>query len=520
MKEDYGLKMVLHPHGDSHIETPADIDRIFQATDPEYVGFCLDTGHIVYGDGDPMELCRKYPERISYVHIKAMDPVLVKQAHDEDWPFVKAVHAGVSVTPPAGLPDMRDLIEALADLDKELYVVCEQDMYGCDKSFPLPNAVKTREYLASLGLGPPERHDDVTVRIGMIGPGGMGQAHIERIHTVIAGGRVVAVSRRRPGQGGRGRRAHRRMPLHLGRAIESPDVDAVMICSFGPAHEVDVLACIAAGKPVLCEKPLTPTSAAALRIMEAEQAAGRRLVTVGFMRRFDASYREMKALLDSGELGETLMVHCAHRNPTVPENYTWDMAINDTAIHEVDTMRWLLGEEFVSARVDTPKKTSLRFPHLQDPLVLILTSASGVRVDDEIFVNCQFGYDIRCEAVAERGAVSLADQELIGAHELPGLATAHPRPQRPLPRRLRHRGSGVDLGRGARRAHRLDLVGRLRRRLRLRRRGQGPHRGRRGRRRDDREARRSTPDVRGRSRLRHRPRRRGACSPRPSRRRS
>ena len=122
--------------------------------------------------------------------------------------------------------------------------------------------------------------------------------------------------------------------------------------------------------------------------MEAEQAAGRRLVTVGFMRRFDASYREMKALLDSGELGETLMVHCAHRNPTVPENYTWDMAINDTAIHEVDTMRWLLGEEFVSARVDTPKKTSLRFPHLQDPLVLILTSASGVRVDDEIFVNC------------------------------------------------------------------------------------------------------------------------------------
>jgi len=84
MKEDYGLKMVLHPHGDSHIETPDDIDRIFQATDPEYVGFCLDTGHIIYGDGDPMELCRKYPERISYVHIKAMDPSLVAQAHDED----------------------------------------------------------------------------------------------------------------------------------------------------------------------------------------------------------------------------------------------------------------------------------------------------------------------------------------------------------------------------------------------------------------------------------------------------
>lgn len=153
MKQDYGLTMVLHPHGDSHIETPADIDRVFEATDPEYVGFCLDTGHIIYGGGDPMELCRKYPERISYVHIKAMDPDLVRTAHEEDWPFVRAVKAGCSVTPPAGLPDMKDLVEALADLDKELYVVCEQDMYGCPKDQPLPLAIQTREYLASLGLG-------------------------------------------------------------------------------------------------------------------------------------------------------------------------------------------------------------------------------------------------------------------------------------------------------------------------------------------------------------------------------
>jgi len=254
----------------------------------------------------------------------------------------------------------------------------------------------------------------VTVNIGMIGPGGMGQAHIDRIHTVIAGGRVVAVSDVDAANATAvAQRIDGAAHATSTELIQSPDVDAVMICSYGPAHEADVLACIAAGKPVFCEKPLTPTAEAALRIMEAEQATGRRLVTVGFMRRFDSSYRQMKALLDSGELGETLMVHCAHRNPTVPENYTWDMAINDTAIHEVDTMRWLLGEEFVSARVDKPRKTTLRFPHLQDPLVLILTSESGVRVDDEIFVNCQFGYDIRCEAVAERGAVSLADQNVI-----------------------------------------------------------------------------------------------------------
>lgn len=261
----------------------------------------------------------------------------------------------------------------------------------------------------------------MTLRIGMIGPGGMGQAHIERIHSVIAGGRVVAVTDLNAENA-------RKVADRIGATtfpsaaelIASDDVDAVMICSFGPAHEPDVIAALKAGKYVFCEKPLAPTADACARIMEAEQKAGKKLVTVGFMRRFDASYREMKAILDSGEIGEALMVHNAHRNPTVPESYTWDMAINDTAIHEIDTMRWLLGEEFVSARVDKPKRTSLRFDHLQDPLVLILTTESGVRVDDEVFVNCQYGYDIQCELVGENGAVRLSDQELVQRADLQG----------------------------------------------------------------------------------------------------
>ena len=254
----------------------------------------------------------------------------------------------------------------------------------------------------------------MTLRIGMIGPGRMEQSHLDRIHTVIAGGRVVAVSDVNAAIAQTvADRIGATAYATSAELIASPDVDAVMICSHGPAHEPDVLACIAAEKPVFCEKPLTPTADAALRIMQAEQAGGRLLVTVGFMRRFDASYREVKATLDSGEIGAPLMVHCAHRNPTVADFYTRDMAINDSAIHEIDAIRWLLGEEFVSARVDTPKSTSLAAAHLQDPLVLVLQTASGVRVDDEVFVTCQYGYDIRCEVVAEKGTVSLADQNVV-----------------------------------------------------------------------------------------------------------
>lgn len=153
LKDEYGLAMVLHPHGDSHIETPQDIDRIFAATDPAYVNLCLDTGHIVYGGGDPIEMIRRYPERIAYVHIKAFDVDLTREAHEKDWPFGEAVARGLSVRPPAGAPDMTELVDALADLDKPLYVICEQDLYPCDPRLPLPNAVMTRQYLASCGLG-------------------------------------------------------------------------------------------------------------------------------------------------------------------------------------------------------------------------------------------------------------------------------------------------------------------------------------------------------------------------------
>jgi len=264
----------------------------------------------------------------------------------------------------------------------------------------------------------------MTVRIGVVGPGGMGQAHIERIQNELAGGRVVAVS---DIDAAHAQRVAEPLGAKVfasgGELIASDDVDAVLVASYGPAHEESVLQAIAAGKPVLCEKPLAPTAAACLRIIDAETRAGRRLVTVGFMRRFDRSYNELKAVLESGELGEALLVHNRHRNPTVPQTYTADMAISDTGIHEIDTMRWLLGEEITEVRVDQGKRTRNRFDHLQDPLVLVMRTESGVLIDDEIFVNIQYGYDIQCELVLESGTMSLSDQSIVGRRDAHGTRT-------------------------------------------------------------------------------------------------
>ena len=258
---------------------------------------------------------------------------------------------------------------------------------------------------------PPTRLPAPPVRVGVIGAGMIGQDHIRRITHVLTGGIVCAVNdvdQERAGQVAAG------LPgttVHETAAglIADDGVDAVLVASWGAAHEEQVLAAITAGKPVFCEKPLAPSSAACQRIMDAELAAGRRLIQVGFMRRYDAGYRAMKAALDDGRLGPPLLMHCAHRNPSVPPYFTTEMTLSDSSVHEIDIVRWLFDEEIVAATVLSPRRSRQAPDGVQDPLILVLEMAGGALVDDELFVNARYGYDVRGEVVCETGTVALAD---------------------------------------------------------------------------------------------------------------
>lgn len=173
-----------------------------------------------------------------------------------------------------------------------------------------------------------------------------------------------------------------------------------------------MLAAIAAGKPCFCEKPLATEAYGARRIVEAEEAMGRRLVQVGFMRRYDRGYVALKETVRT-RLGPPLMIHAAHRNPSVPGRYRTPMAIHDTLIHEIDVLRWLLDDEYVSAQVIFPRATRHTHAGLRDPQIVLLETAKGVRIDVEIFVNCRYGYDIQCEVVGEEGTARLPEPTAI-----------------------------------------------------------------------------------------------------------
>jgi len=248
----------------------------------------------------------------------------------------------------------------------------------------------------------------MTVRVGVIGAGMIGTEHVNRLAHQVVGAEVAAVfdvdASRAHRVGGAVRAVASGSALEV---VQDPGVQALLIASPGDLHAEQVLSCLAAGKPVLCEKPLATNVEDCLAIVRAEVAVGHRLVQVGFMRRFDPAFRDVKAAMDDGSIGEPLLAHAVHRNPTVPDTFVGEMSMTDSLVHEFDTFRWLFGEEIVATTVVPTKASPRGAAHLRDPQIVLLEMAGGSVVTVESFVNAQYGYDVRCEVVGSLGAVSV-----------------------------------------------------------------------------------------------------------------
>ncbi|MEU9003947.1 sugar phosphate isomerase/epimerase [Streptomyces sp. NPDC048551] len=151
VRERYGLRIVVHPHADTHVDTPANVARLLDATDPELVSLCLDTGHYAYCGGDSVSAIETFGERIGYLHLKQVDPRILAEVRDGQLPFGPAVAHGVMCEPPSGVPALEPVLAAAQRLGVDLFAIVEQDMYPCPPDRPLPIARRTRAYLRSCG---------------------------------------------------------------------------------------------------------------------------------------------------------------------------------------------------------------------------------------------------------------------------------------------------------------------------------------------------------------------------------
>ncbi|CAB4928748.1 MAG: inositol 2-dehydrogenase [Actinobacteria bacterium] len=250
----------------------------------------------------------------------------------------------------------------------------------------------------------------MTIRVGIIGTGNIGTSHAANLARVVSGSSVSVVfdadaARAREVAGDFGARV---APTVID-VIEADDVDAVLIASPDAMHAEQALIAIAAGKPMLCEKPLAVGDVNARNVVDAEVAFGRRLIQVGFMRRFDPGYNRLKAELTASGIGEPLIVHNVHRNTSAPYGLRTEQTLTNMVTHEFDINRWLIGEELTSVMVLPGKRGPLTPEGESDPILVVLQSQTGVLIEVEAFCNAQYGYEVQCRVTGSRGQAVMGD---------------------------------------------------------------------------------------------------------------
>lgn len=151
IREQTGLRSVFHHHCAGYVETPDEVARLMEMTDPEIIGLCLDTGHYTYGGGDPLEALRRYRDRIWHVHFKDCHPDVAARARAEGWDYFQAVRHGVFCELGQGMVNFPAIVEDLKASGYDGWIVVEQDVLP-EMGSPLASARRNREYLRSLGL--------------------------------------------------------------------------------------------------------------------------------------------------------------------------------------------------------------------------------------------------------------------------------------------------------------------------------------------------------------------------------
>lgn len=263
------------------------------------------------------------------------------------------------------------------------------------------------------------------VRVLLVGAGRAGMVHARNLRSGVRGGRLAGIADPEP-------QAREQAVAELGGVPASDDpvaaatddgVDAVVIASPTFTHADVAVAALAAGKHVLCEKPLASTLAEADRIAAAERASSATLI-MGFMRRFDAGFLRVAQRIANGDIGEPLLVKSTGRGPGLPPPWAWDSTrsgglVAEVNSHDIDTVRWLSGQEATSVHAAgrAAKRPDLVADHpgFVDLVALLFELSGGGLAMVDGACPADYGYDARVEVYGSSGVLFAGDPRQAGA---------------------------------------------------------------------------------------------------------
>lgn len=235
----------------------------------------------------------------------------------------------------------------------------------------------------------------MSLRVGVIGAGGMGREHIVNL-AALPDVQVVTVADVIPASAEAAAQLAGAEPRTDAMEVATDtSLDGVVIASPDDTHAELAITAIESGIPLLCEKPLAVTVADAERVVAAEGAAGKTLLQIGLMREFDPAHQQVKQAVET--LGSMHHLRLVHRNTNADWTRSLEVIISQSIVHDIHSARWFSGSEFASV-VTQVARTGDRINYVN----VLGEMASGASVSIE-FAEATYGYDVEVEATCEHG---------------------------------------------------------------------------------------------------------------------
>jgi inositol 2-dehydrogenase len=249
--------------------------------------------------------------------------------------------------------------------------------------------------------------------IGVLGVGAMGKRHAENIRRLVPEARLIAVADVAADQA---RQVATELEIEQGFAtfeamLERKDIDCVVIATPDKFHAQAIRSAAAAGKQILCEKPLALSLADAHDALEAVAKAGVRL-QIGFMRRYDPGYAAAMKRIEAGEIGEPVVFKSIGRDKEAPPISSYQSKLNgmlfyNNSIHDFDLARWLMRDEVKEVQAYATVAIRPEVAEFGDIVagVVNLKYGRGAIGNIESYVQAVYGYDVRTEIAGSKGSI-------------------------------------------------------------------------------------------------------------------